>query len=235
LWNREVMRPLFKALVVASVAKDHLAMITSAKPFFAELAAENGFEVDFTDDADTINDENLARYQVFVMLHLAPFDMTLGQQEALQQFIEGGNGWVGIHAAGLAGKAFVGSGTRYWQWFEDFLGSVTYLPHPAYQKGAVIVEDRAHPATRNLPDRFEFSDEWYEFNESPRSRVRVLATADETTYKQNKPMGDHPIIWTNEQYRRAIYIAIGHDPPALANDAYRILLRDSLLWAGESA
>src|SRR5437588_2633171 len=211
--------PLFKTLVVASKAKDHLPMIASAEPFFAQMAAENRFAVDFTDDAGTINEENLGRYQVFVMLHLAPFDMTPPQQEALQRFIESGKGWVGIHAAGLTGKQFRRD-AKYWQWFEDFMGGVTYSPHPAYQKGTVAVEVRRHPATKHLPARFEISDEWYEFNGNPRGQTRILATADESTYKQNKPMGDHPIIWTNERYRRAIYIAIGHDPSALENKAY---------------
>src|ERR1051326_1769037 len=187
--------PLFKTLVVASKAKDHLPMIASAEPFFARLAAEDRFAVDFTDDAGAINEENLNRYQVFVMLHLAPFDMTAPQQEALQQFIEGGGGWVGIHAAGLAGKQFVRLSKTYWQWFEYFLGGVTYSPHPAYQKGTCFVEDREHPATRNLPAEFEISDEWYEFDGNPRGRARVLASADESTYRQNKPMGDHPIVW----------------------------------------
>jgi len=77
------------------------------------------------------------------------------------------------------------------------------------------------------------TDEWYEFNESPRGRVHVLATADESTYKQNKPMGDHPLIWVNERYHRAIYIAVGHDSTALANPAYAVLLRDSIVWAAE--
>lgn len=206
-------------------------MIAAATPFLETMAQENGFTVRVSLDAGEINDENLAQYQVFVMLHLAPFDMSAAQQAALQRFIVSGKGWVGIHAAGLAGKNFLGVGTPYWQWFEDFLGGVTYSPHPRYQKGTVLVEDREHPATRNLPASFEMSDEWYEFNESPRARVRVLATADESTYKQNKPMGDHPLIWINEQFRRAIYIAVGHDSTALANPAYAILLRDSLLWA----
>ena len=67
-------------------------MIASAEPFFARKAAENLFAVDFTDDAGTINEENLQLYQVFVMLHLAPFDITSAQQEALQHFIESGKG-----------------------------------------------------------------------------------------------------------------------------------------------
>jgi len=45
-------------------------------------------------------------------------------------------------------------------------------------------------------------------------------------------MGDHPIIWTNEKYRRMIYIGIGHDPSVFTNQSYVILLRDAILWAG---
>ncbi len=226
--------PLFKVLAVYSKAKDHSQMSASAKHFLTQMAAEHQFEVDCTEDRDTINVENLQQYQVFVMLHLAPFEMTDAQQQALQQFIEAGKGWVGIHAAGLTGKAFVSSDKTYWQWFEDFLGGVTYSPHPAYQQGTVLVEDRTHPAMQNLPAHFEFADEWYEFNGNPRGRVRVLAVADETTYTQNKPMGDHPIIWANEQYRRAIYIGIGHDPTAFTSEPYCTLLRDSVLWAASS-
>lgn len=220
----------FETLIVASKAKDHQRMIAEAKPFFSRMAMDNHFDIEFTDDAETINDENLKQYQVFVMLHLAPFDMTYAQQDALQRYIESGRGWVGIHAAGLTGKQFRAN-AKYWQWFEDFMGGITYSPHPAYQKGTVVVEDRRHPATKHLPQRFEISDEWYEFNASPRGNVRVLAIADETSYKQNKPMGDHPIIWTNEKYRRAIYIALGHDPSALTNKSYATLLRDSIKWA----
>jgi type 1 glutamine amidotransferase len=224
--------PAFKVLVVASRAKDHLKMIAAARPFFAQLAKDNNLVIDFTDDADKINDENLSHYKVFVMLHLAPFDMTYLQQAALQKFIEQGHGWVGIHAAGLTGREFLAPETIYWNWFEEFMGGITYSPHPYYQKGTLIIQDHDHPATKNLPDRFDISDEWYEFNKSPRGNVRVLAVADESSYKQNKPMGDHPMIWTNENYRRMIYIAVGHDPSSLQNKWYAILLRDAILWAG---
>src|SRR5579862_4702136 len=76
-WSCEMDTLLpFKALIVASRAKDHLQMITSAEPFFNRMASENRFAVDFTADAETINEQNLEQYRVFVMLHLAPFDMT---------------------------------------------------------------------------------------------------------------------------------------------------------------
>ncbi|MDB5287733.1 MAG: hypothetical protein JWR05_2682 [Mucilaginibacter sp.] len=223
----------FKVLVVASQAKDHWKSISAAKQFFEKLGTDNNFSVDFTDDTSKINDANLANYQVFVMFHLAPFDMSASQQAALQKFAEQGKGWVGIHAAGLTGKEFLGPNPKspYWQWFEDFMGGVSYSPHPTFQDGTVVVEDHTHPATKNLPAKFWLSDEWYEFNKSPRGNVRVLATADESTYKQNKPMGDHPIIWTNENFHRMIYIGVGHSPTALTNPSYVILVRDAILWA----
>jgi len=229
----EPLGPKFRLLVVASRAKDHLKMIAAAKPVLEKLAKENGFAVDFTDDADTIKDENLSHYQAFMMLHLAPFDMKPAQQAALQKFIESGHGWIGIHAAGLTGREFLDPKTVYWEWFEGFMGGVLYSPHPFYQKGTVIIEDRHHPVTRGLPPRFEIADEWYEWDRSPRGNVRVLATADESTYKQNKPMGDHPVVWINEKYRRMVYLAIGHDPSILDNKDYLHLLRNAILWAGE--
>jgi type 1 glutamine amidotransferase len=231
--NREghAQAPPFKVLVVASRAKDHLPMIAAAKPFLEKMAAENNFYLDFTDDTSTINNANLVNYQVFVMLHLAPFDMSRSQQEALQNFVEQGGGWVGIHAAGLTGRQFLGPNAKYWQWFEDFLGGVVYSPHPSYQKGTLLVEDHRHPVTKDLPARFEISDEWYEFDKSPRGNTRVLASADESTYHQNKPMGDHPLIWTNESYRRMIYIGVGHDSSSWSNKNYSTLVRNAILWA----
>ena len=206
-------------------------MIAAASPMLHMMAVDNHFNIDITNDASLVNDANLARYQVFLQLQEAPFDMPESAQAAMQRFIEHGGGWVGIHAAGLTGKNFIVPGMNYWQWYEDFLGGVTYSPHPHYQKGTLIIEDHTHPVTRELPDKIEFSDEWYEFDHSPRGKVHVLARADESTYKPNKPMGDHPMIWVNENYRRMVYIAIGHDAYLCSDPNYETLVRDAILWA----
>jgi uncharacterized protein len=220
----------FRVLAVESKAKDHLKMMAAAGPMLTMMGTDNNFTIDITDDATVINDANLAHYDVFLMLQEAPFDMTVTEQEAMQKFVESGHGWVGIHAAGLTGKGF-NPNQRYWQWFEDFLGGVVYSPHPRYQQGTLVIEDRNSPITKGLPAKMVISDEWYEFNESPRGRVHVIATADESTYKQNKPMGDHPMIWTNEKYPRTVYIAIGHDASLCVNPDYQVLVRNAILWA----
>jgi len=227
----DMRKKKFKVFTICSTAKDHLVMIARARPFFEQLAKDNNFDIDITTDTSLVNNDNLKKYQVFLQLHEAPFDMSYAQQAAIRSFIESGKGWVGIHAAGLTGTQFHPNDI-YWQWFEDYFGGVTYSPHPKFQKGTVIVEDRTHPVTRNMPERFEISDEWYEFNKSPRPNVRVLGTADESSYTQNKPMGDHPIIWTNEKFRRMIYIGVGHDSSVCSNPAWATLVRDAILWAG---
>jgi type 1 glutamine amidotransferase len=225
----------FRVLVVASRARDHQQMIAAARPFFERMAAEESFQLDFTDDTSCINPANLARYDVFVMLHLAPFDMSYAQQDALRQFVEEGKGWVGIHAAGLTGRQFHPA-DRYWQWFEDLMGNVAYSPHPAYQHATLVVEDRSHPVTRHLPARLDIPDEWYEWDKSVRGNpdIHVLASVDESTYRQNKKMGDHPVIWTNQRFRRMIYISPGHDPGLLQDPSYAGLLRDAIRWAASS-
>ena len=111
------------------------------------------------------------------------------------------------------------------------MGDIVYSPHPAMQTGSVVLEDRRHPVTCHLPASFAIRDEWYEFDKSPRPHVHVLARADESTYKPKKPMGDHPMIWTNEKYRRALYIGIGHDPSICSDPNFAILMRDALRWA----
>ena len=82
-----------------------------------------------------------------------------------------------------------------------------------------------------MPARFQILDEWYEWSKNPRPSVRVLGTADEQTYRQVRPMGDHPMIWACETYQRALYISIGHDASDWNNASYKTLIRDALLWA----
>ena len=221
----------FKVLVIASPDPDHGAMIIASQAILEKIGSENGFTIDFTRDASLITDQNLLNYKVVVQLHLAYFEMTQKEQSALQHFISRGKGWVGIHAAGLTGKQFINKETPYWDWYQKMIGDVTYSDHPALQTGIIKVEDREHPVMKNLPESFSFYDEWYEFDKSPRSNVHVLATADETSYKPKKPMGDHPMIWTNPMYNRAIYIGIGHDVTACSDPNFAILMRNAILWA----
>jgi hypothetical protein len=91
----------FKVFMIASTASDHLAMTAMARTALGPIGQANGFTVDFTTDGTKINDANLAQYQVFLQMHLAPFEINLEQRVALEHFVQQGKGWVGVHGAGL--------------------------------------------------------------------------------------------------------------------------------------
>lgn len=224
----------FKVFMIASPNSDHLVSSMAARDAMIKMGQASGFTVDFTTDTSIINDATLAKYQVFFQMHLAPFEFSLSAQKAMEKFIGRKNGWVGVHAAGLVQPDWQPSNVPYWKWYEDFFGGVKYVTHPALQTGTLKVEDRAHPATLRLPVSFQIKDEWYEFSGSPRANVRVLASADEKTYNQVKPMGDHPLVWTNTKFARMIYIGVGHDASDWSNTDYVALVHDAVEWAATS-
>src|SRR5262249_59332080 len=113
--------PASRILVLASSAPTHTPMIEKAPPLFDTLAAENGFAVDFTKDPSVLDDARLAPYAVVVQLHMAPFDLSPVQQDALQRYVVRGGGWVGVHAAGLTGRQFVKDGAVYCEGFQRFI------------------------------------------------------------------------------------------------------------------
>lgn len=228
--NAESPSKKIKVFILGSVDKNHSPMVKKAEPMFAKMAEENNFDIHFTRDTSELNPLHLSKYQVFIQLSTAYFDFSRPKHFAIQQFITSGKGWIGIHGAGLTGKQFAAKDGKDWIWFWKLLGDAYYIPHPPLQNGVVNVINKEHPVTKNLPASFSLRDEWYEFEKAP-VNANVLAVADETTYKPKKPMGFHPVVWTNPDYNRVLYISVGHDSTACASEPYQILLRDAIKWA----
>jgi type 1 glutamine amidotransferase len=45
-------------------------------------------------------------------------------------------------------------------------------------------------------------------------------------------MGDHPVVWTNENVAaRNLYIFMGHGPELFDNVSFTTLFRNALLWS----
>jgi type 1 glutamine amidotransferase len=64
--------------------------------------------------------------------------------------------------------------------------------------------------------------------------VHVLASVDENTYTPGTAikMGDHPVVWTNENVKaRNIYIFMGHHAELFQNSNFTTLFHNSILWA----
>ena len=177
-----------------------------------KLGADHGFGVDYTEDLAQIASPNqLFRYNAVIFFSTSRDTLDDAAQTSLRQYMRGGGGFVGVH------NAF---GTEYnWPWYEGLLGGANYYDHGPEQIGTVQTVNRRDVSTAGLPARWQFTDEWYNLVPYP-SRVRVLATVDESTLLRgvkgsmgHPGHGDvHPVTWC--QYYdggRAWLTTLGHD------------------------
>jgi cytochrome c len=146
------------------------------------------------------------------------------QQEAMEEFIRAGNGFVGVHSA---------ADTEYeWPWYGELVG-VYFDTHPDPQP-AIVELAESHPVVEGVPEQFERFDEWYNFRAHPKPEVTILATLDEASYEGGN-MGDaHPIVWAHEyDGGRSTYIGFGHTPETFAEPVVRTLLMNAITWTAD--
>jgi len=166
-----------------------------------KIGRENGFAVDASDDATVFNAENLKKYKAVVFLSTTGDILNESQQDAFQQYIRGGGGFAGIHAA---------ADTEYdWPWYNQLVGAY-FKSHPKPQQATVVVVDKSHPSTRHLPDNWVRSDEWYNYK-SIVPGLKVLCKLDETSYEGGQNGEEHPIAWFRDfDGGRSFYTGGGH-------------------------
>ncbi len=245
--NAQEQEP-YKVLVVGKTSGFRHGSIRPATTAIMALGDVHGFTVDVWDPQVTgtpgynsagqpdrtlpstpfTTAESLAQYATLVFVstvdntnNLSPTRQTLlnpDELAALQGYIRGGGGFVGIHAATDSMHTV--------PWYGQLTGGgARFRNHPANQFADEVVEDPTHPSTEFLPERWRRFDEWYNFFVSPRPVVRVLLNLDETSYSGAGPgsgaMGaDHPIAWChNFEGGRSWYTAAGHTNESFTQDA----------------
>jgi PKD repeat protein/glucose/arabinose dehydrogenase len=193
----------FDALVFSKTAAFRHGSIPAGIAAIEQLGADHGFTVDATEDASAFTDENLAKYEVVIWLSTTGDVLNDDQQAAFERYIEGGGGYAGIHAA---------SDTEYdWPWYGELVGAYFKNHPPGTPDAAVKVDDHAHPSTEALPQRWERTDEWYNYRSNPRGDVHVLASLDESSYTGGDMGVEHPISWCQDyDGGRSWYTGMGH-------------------------
>lgn len=116
------------------------------------------------------------------------------------------------------------------------MGDIVYKNYiPTFSSSVVNVEDNIHPVIKGVPGSFQVeNEEWYMYNKSPRGRVHVIASVDESTHHPDSKikMGDHPVIWSNENVTaRNVYIFMGHSPDLFKNPSNTAIFRNAIFWA----
>ncbi|MBC7274714.1 MAG: ThuA domain-containing protein, partial [Streptomyces sp.] len=215
--------PAYKVLVFSKTAGFRHSSIDDGIAALRDLGSANNFTVDATEDSSTFTGGNLAQYRAVVFLSTTGDVLNGTQQTAFEQYIQGGGGYVGVHAA---------ADTEYdWPFYEGLAGAL-FHSHPAIQSATVKVEDRAHDATAHLGAAWQRTDEWYNYRSNPRATAHVLASLDESSYSGGNMSGDHPISWCKDyQGGRAFYTGGGHTDESYGEPAFRRHLLGGIRWA----
>jgi cytochrome c len=196
----------FHALVFSKTTGFRHDSIPEGIAAIQKLGATHRFGVFATENSNHFTSENLARYRVVVFLNTSGDILNDEQKSAFENYIRGGGGLAGVHAAIPGDVATEGK----WTWYNDIF-CARFTNHSEIVRATLDIEDPAHPSTRMLPRRWSRTDEWYNFIENPRGKVRVLATLDESTCKGGTMGEDHPISWTKAVGSGRIwYTALGH-------------------------
>lgn len=213
----------FRVLVFSKTEGFRHSSIPTGIAAITQLGQEYGFIVEATENAALFNFENLQKFEVIIFLSTTGDVLSIEQQNAFEQYIHNGGGFVGIHAA---------SDTEYdWPWYGKLVGAY-FDSHPEIQTATIQVTDQNHISTKHLSKFWERTDEWYNYNKNPRGQVHVLATLDESSYSGGNMENDHPIAWMHEFHGgRSWYTGGGHTEASYAEPDFLKHILGGILYA----
>lgn len=242
-------RAAFKVLALYSGTWDaaHINFVHEANDWFPKQAAQNGFTYTASNNWNLLADGGVNGYQVVLFLDDLP--QTAAQRTGFERYMRGGGAWMGFHVSAFTTEA------QNWSWYHNqFLGSGNFKSNTWGPTTAKLkVEDRTHPATKNLPALFTSSvSEWYSWSNDLRQNpnIKILASVDPSSFPlgtdpdQSWYSGYYPILWTNTTYKM-LYANFGHNAMDYANntplsstfasETQNRFLLDGLKWLGGAA
>jgi PKD repeat protein len=179
--------------------------------------------------------EGLDQYRAVVFLNTGiASPLTDVQRTNFANYYRKGGGFVGIGSAVETDPA--------WSFLTDVLGTRS-SGRTAVQSGTVKVFDRVHDATKNLPEYWDRTDNWYNFATNVRGLSHVLATVVEDPFGP-QPQGatldgiaggtmgaNHPISFCKDyQGGRSFYTGLGNTPESF-DASLTTHLKGAINWA----
>jgi len=189
----------------------HGSAIEAGKKSIQQLGNTNNFQADTTENAELFTADNLKQYSAVVFLCTTGDVLNDQQQEAFQQYIKAGGGFVGLHSA---------ADTEYdWPWYGELNGAY-FKSHPKQQEAVFNIVDSDNIATAHLPKVWKRFDELYNFKWIG-SDLNILITIDENSYTGGANGDAHPMSWYHAyDGGRAFYTALGHDNKSFEDPLY---------------
>ncbi len=173
------------------------------------------FDITITDDLASL--DGLNGYDLLVVYTCRRDDeMTDARAEAIERFVSGGGGLLGIHSANASFK-----NNERWM---KLIGS-RFAGHGPVMDFAVTPSDPTHPVVART-DAFEVTDELY--RSEPTTDYEVFATAH--WQGEHMPMGYQRTVGDG----RVVWVGLGHDARAMDNVyVRRMYQRAARVAAGE--
>lgn len=192
------------------------------------LGAREGLAIVHSEDPAVFDGAGLAGIDAIVFLSTTtdPKDPASEwfqgeRREALQRFVRGGGGVVGIHAA---------TDSHYhWPWYQQLIGA-HFARHPAGTPAGVLhVIDRGHRANRGVDPTLRRADEWYYFDDYD-PRMTLLITLDPASIGE-PDANPNPVSWAHTfEGGRVFYTAMGHTDESYADRNFLNHLAGGLAW-----
>jgi len=200
-----------------------------AKPIVTELGEQSGaFRVICSEDPRVIDPVFLADTACVVFGNVTGSVLNEAQKAALLEYVRGGGGFVGIHAA---------TDAHYdWPEYRDLIGG-WFDGHPWTEQVTVRIEVPEHPACRPVPSPWVINDEIYQHRDWSRDDVCVLMSLDPngTDFAKDgikRADLDFGICWCKQFGQgRSIYTALGHREEVWDDPVYQAHLLNCILWA----
>jgi len=211
----------------------HVQARQAIRDLVADLGTEydQPVEIQETDDPAAFTTQNLATKDTVAFAQTGGVLFNVDQRAALESYIRGGGGYLGLHYAGWS----VGQSEHDVNpFYARLVGAASegHPENPAVRPGRVVVTDSAHPLTQGLPAEFTRSDEWYDWLVNPAPNVRTLLNADESSYGGGNNGTDHPITWCQEiDSGRSWYSGMGHEGSAYAEAPIRTQMKNGLAYS----
>ncbi|MBC7721163.1 MAG: ThuA domain-containing protein [Pedobacter sp.] len=200
--------------------------IGAAKIALTLMAAQNNWEINFTEDSLQFSSyKALRKYNAVIFMFVTGKVFDTQQEAAMQKYVEKGGGFLTLHT---------GTDAEYdWPWYNYAVGA-KFKSHPKQQIAKFLVLDTVHPSTKMLPKIWTRFDELYNFREPIAANIHVLMELDETSYTGGT-MGKHPIAWYQTVKKgRVLQTALGHTDASYKEDLFLQHLKGAIKWVTKS-
>lgn len=212
-----------KVLVFSKTMGWRHSSIETGVATLQKMGKQYSFEVEATEDASKINEENLKQYDAVIFLNTTGNVLDYYQQADFERYIQSGGGFVGVHSA---------TDTEYeWPWYGRLVGAY-FTSHPKVQEAEINVHSTyEHQSLDSIPESFNKTDEFYNFkNINP--ELNVLMSIDETSYEGGTNGDSHPMTWYHEyDGGRVFYTNFGHTEETYNEAFFLKMLRGGIEYA----